>query len=96
MATRSELISICEEIGISYNNLTIPQMKECIRDYIDEKYEENAERRFSIKEYSFLLIKFITTEYSYGLFDKDGNQISKSEILKKDIDLSQFKIEKNI
>jgi hypothetical protein len=79
MATRQELIEICKELKIYYEDLDTESMKDEIRQAFDKKYEK-VKYNISPKYLSNTLLKFITLEYDWKLVDRDGNEVSYKEV----------------
>jgi hypothetical protein len=72
MATRPELIEMCKELNIEYDNLSSNEMKEEIKKRSDKVF--NKRYHVSADNISLTLKKFLNLEYDYKFFDRDGNE----------------------
>lgn len=73
MASRPELIQICNELDIDCTGKYINQMKEEIRKEADKRF--NKRKNISVDNMSDALIKFLTKEYDYVIKNKKGDII---------------------
>lgn len=81
MAARPELIRICKELGIDYEELSIEGMRVAIQDEFDKWYDEGD--YIGDTDVSDDLLKFITKEHNYCLRCKDMSYLTYDEILKR-------------
>lgn len=79
MASRAELVQICDELNINCEDLNIEEMKQEIKDWADKRIHKIKYKRGET-HFSKTFIKFITEEYDYVLLDKEGNQHSYKEV----------------
>lgn len=72
MATRPELIEMCQELEIDHEGLSSDDMRDLIRKTADKKLV----RRYSMSadNLSVTLKKFLSLEYDYIFLDKHGNE----------------------
>lgn len=73
MTSRAELIQCCVELNLDYRGKTIDEMKVLIRKGADKKLN----RRYCVSgnKISIALRKFLSSEYDYRFYDKDGNEL---------------------
>jgi len=71
MASRPELIECCKELGIKYHGMKIADMEKAVRVKADELFMDK-QFKVSADHLSETLKHFLTTEYDYKIFDKDG------------------------
>ena len=73
MVTRPELIEICKELDIVYEDTSREDMVESIKKEADRRY---SKKRYPISPHilSPLLKKFLLNEYDYILRDKSGKR----------------------
>ena len=81
MATRPELVMICEELEIDHSSLSSVDMKKKIKEIFDKKYA-NVKYYISADRFSDTLRKFLTEEYDYIIQNKDGNELNYNFELK--------------
>ena len=74
MASRPELIEMCKELGIEYEDLTREEMKMAIRNIADKKFK-SKKIRHSATKLSETLKKFLTLEYDYVIKDRKGRKL---------------------
>ena len=74
MASRAELVQMCDELGIEWYKLSIEEMKSLIRKEVDIKFKSKAIRH-SGDVLSYALKRFLVKEYDYKLFDSKGKEI---------------------
>lgn len=78
MASRAELIELCKELEIDSDGLSIEEMTQAIRNAADKrwsKFDIRSNKLCPTANKSKDLLKFLTEEYDYSLFDKEGNQV---------------------
>jgi len=80
MASRAELLQICDELEIEHDKMTIEEMKTAIRELADKKF---AYKKYPIgkEDMSYALIKFLTQEYDFILKREDGTEIDYKEVI---------------
>jgi ribulose-5-phosphate 4-epimerase/fuculose-1-phosphate aldolase len=85
--SRPDLVEICKELGIDSSELSIEEMTEACRKEADRKWSRfniNYIKMCPVSNKSKTLLKFLTEEYDYSLFDRDGNIIDvNGNILKE-------------
>lgn len=74
MASRPELIEMCRELGIDYEDMTREEMKMAIRNVVDKRFK-SKKIRHSASNLSAILRKFLTLEYDYVIKDKGGKKL---------------------
>ena len=85
MATRPELVEMCRELGIDWDELSALQMKRAIRRIADKKFK-SKKMQFSASKLSETLRKFLTLEYDYVILDQEGNQLDyRGNIIRKGV-----------
>lgn len=83
MATRPELIEMCIELEIDSYGLSSEEMKKEVRRIATKKFGSKR-MHFSANKLSETLRKFLTLEYDFVIFDKEGNQLDyKGKIIRK-------------
>lgn len=78
MASRAELIELCKELRLDFEGLSIDEMTQAVRKEADRRWS-----RFDVRSNKLCptynkskdLLKFLTQEYDYSLFDREGNQV---------------------
>jgi hypothetical protein len=87
MASRAELIELCKELEIDHEGLSISELTNSVRAEADRrwaKYDVHNRKLCPTKNKSRDLLKFLTEEYDYSLFDMNGNQVDvDSNIIKE-------------
>ena len=63
MASRPELLRLMKELGLNYENKTIDEMTQEIKDESDRRFDREYEVSWRVA--SDELRKFLTTEYDY-------------------------------
>ncbi len=71
MASRAELVQMCIELGIEYEDMDIDEMTDTIQTIADVKFHRSY--HVGIKDMSDTLLKFLTEEYDYIIKYKDGS-----------------------
>jgi hypothetical protein len=74
MASRPELVFMCQELGIEFSNLSMSEMKKLIREEVDKRFK-SKKIHYSADTLSYALKKFLTTEWDYKIYDKKGEEI---------------------
>jgi len=77
MASRAELIQMCDELGIDHSDMLIGQMATIIKTEVDRRF--NKKGHVSADKMSITLKRFLTLEYDYVLKDKDGKELDWKE-----------------
>jgi hypothetical protein len=78
MASRAELIELCKELKIPYEGLTIEELTATVREGADRrwsKYDSHHRKLCPTNNKSVNLLRFLTEEYDYSLFDRKGNVV---------------------
>ena len=75
MASRAELIQMCEELDIEFRDLSSDEMKDLIRKKADKKFSKKK-YKISADKLSIALRKFLTLEYDYIILDIGKNQLT--------------------
>jgi DNA-binding transcriptional regulator/RsmH inhibitor MraZ len=93
MASRAELVELCKELEINHEGFSIQEMTEAIRKEADRrwgKFTASYKKFCSTNTKSKDLLRFLTEEYDYSLFDRDGNRVNvDSNIIKEAKDGTQ-------
>jgi len=85
MATRPELVEMCRELEIDWQDLTIEEMKKAVRKAANKKFR-SKKVHFSANKLSETLRKFLTLEHDFVIFDQEGNQLDyKGNIIRRRI-----------
>lgn len=74
MATRAELVQMCKELNINNENMYYDDMKEAVREEADKRYN-NKSYNISADKISKTLLKFLTLEHDYKIYDQDKNEL---------------------
>lgn len=80
MASRAELLQICDELNIDRDNLSPEEMKDAIKEWAD-KYIDKPKYMKGETQFSLAFIKFITEEYDYVLEDRNKKEYSWKDLL---------------
>lgn len=73
MASRAELIQMCIELLIDHKGKSIEEMTDLVRKIADKKLN----KRYSVSgnKLSLTLRKFLSQEYDYKFFRKNGEEL---------------------
>ena len=74
MASRPELIELCIELNIDWQDLSIEELKAEIRKVADKKFV-GKRTHYKTNRMSKELQKFLTEEYDFKLRDKNGKEV---------------------
>mgnify|MGYP000327145185 CR=1 FL=1 len=74
MATRAELIQMCQELDIDYSGMSSEQMADAVRSAADKAFIPKFKHiRVGADSISPILKKFLYKEYDFIFRDRDGN-----------------------
>jgi NH3-dependent NAD+ synthetase len=73
MASRAELIQMCEELEIEYEDMSIDEMAKAVREEADRRF--NVKEKVSADDLSDTLKKFLIEEFDYVIRDKEGQEL---------------------
>ena len=74
MASRAELVMMCKELEIDYDGLSIDKMKKEIKLEVDKRFSTRKVKH-GADHLSDTLRKFMTLEYDYKIYNKDGTEL---------------------
>ena len=66
---------MCKELDIDASGLLIDEMKELIKREADRRFD-NKDYFISADKLSENLLKFLTLEYDFRIYDKDGLELN--------------------
>jgi len=73
MASRPELIQCCDELSIDHKGKSIDEMKVLIKKIADKKFIRYY--HISGSKMSIALRKFLSLEYDFKFYKKDGTEV---------------------
>lgn len=74
MASRAELKQMCDEFQIDSTEMTMEDMEEAIKEEADKRFR-SKKIHHSADKLSRAMRKFLTLEYNYVIYDKDGKEL---------------------
>jgi hypothetical protein len=85
MATRPELVEMCKDLDIDWDELSFEQMKKAVRKAAKRKFG-SKKVHFSASKLSEQLRKFLTLESDFIILDKEGNRLDyKGNIIRRKV-----------
>ena len=83
MASRPELVAMCKELNIDYEDLSIAEMDEEVRKEIDRKFNKKKVMIGNLNKSSTLL-RFMNESYDFYFYNKDGDEVNYKGEKKED------------
>jgi len=83
MASRPELVAMCKELNIDYEDLSIAEMDEEVRKEIDRQFDIKKVMIGNVGK-SAVLLRFMNESYDFYFYNKDGDEVNYKGEKKED------------